>query len=98
LAGEGSIYIPGFPGALAHDEIDWRTGELRLHLRAPKPVPREVRSTDPFELTHDRLLALYGYRSLIEGETADRADNADVDNRSPLDVMLDTENEVRRRG
>lgn len=99
LAQEGFIHIPDFPGARAHDVIDWSTGELRRQLRAPKPVSHEVRSIDPFKLTRDQLLARYGYKSPVEPAAAGgRADNVAADKRSPLDVMADTENELRRKG
>ncbi len=61
LTGEGFIFIPGFPGARALDEFNWSAGELRRRVRYPKPVDREAGETDPSKLTHDELLARYGY-------------------------------------
>jgi len=61
LAGEGFIYISGFPGARAFDEIDWSAGELRRRLRAPKPAARGGGNIDPFKLSADVALARYGY-------------------------------------
>jgi len=70
LKGEDFIYIPGFPGARAIDELDWKAATLTRRLRTLKPVKRKGADADPLRLLfvmetademRQRVMSRYGF-------------------------------------
>ncbi|HEY1259914.1 MAG TPA: hypothetical protein VGF34_11745 [Stellaceae bacterium] len=51
VGGDSPMYLPGFPGARAADELDWDAGVLRRRVRWPKLTDREGNDIDPASLS-----------------------------------------------
>ena len=63
LDGADLIYVPSHRDLRALDQIDWRAGQLRRRLRAPKPAASNEEHPDPFKMSDDEAVACYGFRS-----------------------------------
>ncbi len=90
VGGESAMYLPGFPGARAADELDWDAGVLRRRLRWPKLIDREGRDIDAKVLSDFERQRAEGDIIQTEHEAA-----LPVDQISPLAVLETTERETR---